>query len=122
MRYNTLWRVPDALWVKLEPLLPPAKAAGTPGRPALAWCRVVNGILYVLRTGCQWKSPPEEWFGASSSLHDYFLAWQQRGVWQRLFQVLLRHYDKVKRIQWRWQALDSKSVAARWAARKRAEI
>lgn len=60
MSYNTLWRMPDALWVKLEPLLPPAKARGTPGRTALAQRRVMNGILYVLRTGCQWKSLPKE--------------------------------------------------------------
>jgi putative transposase len=112
MSYNTLWRVPDALWVKIEPLLPPAKAVGTPGRTALAQRRVVNGILYVLRTGCQWKSLPKEWFGASSSLHEYFQAWQRLGVWRQIFALLLRHYDKVKRIQWRWQALDSKSVAA----------
>jgi putative transposase len=112
LSYNTLWRMPDALWVKIVPLLPAAKAPGTPGRTALAQRRVVNGILHVLRTGCQWKSLPKEWFGASSSLHDYFQAWQRLGVWRQIFAMLLRHYDKVKHIQWRWQALDSKSVAA----------
>lgn len=112
MSYNTVWRVPDDLWLRIERLLPSQKPAGTPGRPALPQRRVLNGILYVLRTGCQWKSLPKEWFGASSSLHTYFQTWQRLGVWQRVFQVLLRHYDKVQHIQWRWQALDSKSVAA----------
>lgn len=112
MSYNTLWRVPNELWVKIEALLPPAKRARTPGRTALPQRRVLNGILYVLRTGCQWKSLRKEWFGASSSLHAYFQAWQRLGVWQQIFQLLLRHYDKTRRIQWRWQALDSKSVAA----------
>lgn len=112
MSYNTLWQVPDDLWLRIEPLLPPAKPAGTVGHPALPQRQVLNGLLYVLRTGCQWKSLPKEWFGASSSLHAYFQAWQQAGVWQGVFQLLVRYYDKRKRIQWRWQALDSKSVAA----------
>lgn len=112
MSYNTLWRVPNKLWMRIEPLLPSEKPKGTPGRPALPNRQVLNGILYVLRTGCQWKSLPKEWFGASSSLHERFQVWERAGIWAKLFQVLLRHYDQVKHIQWRWQALDSKSVAA----------
>jgi putative transposase len=112
MSYNTLWRVLEDLWVKIDPLLPPEKPRRTPGRPALRQRRVLNGILYVLRTGCQWKSLPKEWFGASSSLHAYFQAWQRLGIWGRILALLLRYYDQVKGIQWRWQALDSKSVAA----------
>ena len=112
MSYNTLWRIPGDLWLHIQPLLPPAKQAGTVGHPALPQRQVVDGILYVLRTGCQWKSLPKEWFGASSSLHTYFQAWQAAGIWQKVFQLVLRHYDKLKHIQWRWQALDSKLVAA----------
>ena len=76
MSYNTLWTVPDSLWLLIVRLLPPEKQPGTPGRPALPHRQVVNGILYVLRTGCQWKSLHTEWFGASSSLHDRYQAWR----------------------------------------------
>lgn len=112
MSYSTLWHVPDELWRLIEPVLPPDKPKGTPGRPALPNRQVLDGILYVLRTGCQWKSLSTEWFGASSSLHTRYQAWQQAGLWAKIFQVLLRYYDRRKHIQWRWQALDSKSVAA----------
>src|SRR5215470_8892105 len=94
MSYNTLWTVPDSLWLLIERLLPPEKALGTPGRPALRHRRVINGILYVLRTGCQWKSLRTEWFGASSSLHDRYQMWCQAGIWKKIFQMLLRFYDK----------------------------
>jgi putative transposase len=106
--------VPNQLWLLMEHLLPPDKPKGTVGRPALRNRQVLDGTLrvYVLRTGCQWKSLDKDWFGASSSLHARFQAWQRQGVWAKLFQLLLRYYDKVKHIQWRWQALDSKSVAA----------
>jgi putative transposase len=112
MSYNTLWTVPDSLWSLIVQVLPPEKQPGTPGRPALPHRQVVNGILYVLRTGCQWKSLRTEWFGASSSLHDRYQTWCKAGVWKKIFQLLLRFYDKLKGIRWRWQAIDSKSVAA----------
>jgi len=75
MSYNTLWTVPEPLWKQMVELLPPEKKPGTSGRPALPQRQVVNGILYVLRTGCQWKSLRKEWFGASSSIHAYYQAW-----------------------------------------------
>lgn len=112
MSYNTLWTVPDSLWLLIERLLPPEKALGTPGRPALRHRPVIDGILYVLRTGCQWKALRTEWFGASSSIHDRSQTWCQAGIWKKIFQVVLRFYDKRKGIRWQWQAIDSKSVAA----------
>jgi hypothetical protein len=57
-RLRTIWRIPDDLWVELQPLLPPEKPPGTPGRPVVPFRRVMDGILYVLRTGCQWKACP----------------------------------------------------------------
>ena len=112
MSYNTLWNLTDSLWFMIARLLPPDKAPGTPGRPALPNRRVLDGILYVLRTGCQWKSLKREWFGASSSLHARFQAWQKTGLWQQMFEVFVRDYHQRRGIQWTWQALDSKSVAA----------
>jgi putative transposase len=50
---------------------------------------VFNGILFVLGTGCQWKSLKKEWFGASSSLHARFQAWSQAGVLKKIFRRLL---------------------------------
>lgn len=112
MSYNTLWTIPDELWQMLKPLLPREKERDSPGRPALPHRQVLNGILYVLRSGCQWKSLKTEWFGASSSIHARFQAWNAAGVWQKVFQQMLRYYDRRRGIAWKWQAIDSKSVAA----------
>jgi putative transposase len=112
MSYTTIWEVPDELWRQIAPLLPPEKPAGSRGRPALPNRQVLNGILYVLRTGCQWKSLKKEWFGASSSLHARFQAWQQAGLFEQIFRLMVLYYHRRKRIQWRWQAIDSKSVPA----------
>src|SRR3989442_15559438 len=72
-RLRTIWRLPDDLWAELEPLLPPEKPPGTPGRPAVPFRHVIDGILYVLRTGCQWKALPRE-YGSGSTCHRRFPA------------------------------------------------
>src|SRR5512134_1896494 len=112
MSYNTLWNVTDSMWFMIARILPANKARGLPGRPALPNRQVFNGLLYVLRTGCQWKSLKKEWFGASSSLHARFQAWRQAGLCQQIFRLLVLYYQQRKHIQWRWQAIDSKSVPA----------
>ncbi len=112
MSYTTLWEIPDELWEKIEPLLPAEKPAGSVGRPALPNRRVLNGILFVLRTGCQWKGLKKEWFGASSSLHARFQAWQEAGIWKKIYREMVKYYHQKRRIQWRWQAVDSKLVPA----------
>jgi transposase len=58
--------MPDALWADCRALLPPEKAPGTCGRPPVPFRRVLDGILHVLRTGCQWKAVPRE-FGSGST-------------------------------------------------------
>ena len=112
MSYTTIWEIPDELWDRIEPLLPPEKPSRSAGRPALPNRQVMNGILHVLRTGCQWKSLKKEWFGASSSLHARFQAWQTSGLFAQLFRELVLYYQRRKRIYWRWQSIDSKSVPA----------
>jgi putative transposase len=73
---------------------------------------VYDGVVHVLRTGCQWKSLKTAWFGAASSIHARFQKWVEQGVWAQVFKLMLDLYDKLRHIQWRWQALDSKSVPA----------
>jgi transposase len=77
------WRLPDELWQKVEPLLPKYRRSRKGGRPRLPQRQIMDGIFYVLRTGCQWKAVPRE-FGSGSSLHRYFQDWVKRGVFEDL--------------------------------------
>ena len=112
MSYTTLWEVPDGLWQKIERILPPDKPAGSVGRPALPNRQVLNGILFVLRSGCQWKGLKKEWFGASSSLHERFQTWNKAGLWKKIYRMMVKYYHKKRHIRWKWQAVDSKLVPA----------
>lgn len=77
------WRIPDELWQRIEPLLPKYPKSPKGGRPRLQLRKVMDGIFYVLRTGCQWKALPPE-FGSGSAVHDYFQEWVRRGIFRRL--------------------------------------
>lgn len=73
----------------IEPLLPPSKSnRHTGGRPRKVDLRnIVNGILYLSRTGCQWRMLPLT-FGPWSTVHDYYRNWRLDGTWQRIHDKL----------------------------------
>ncbi len=107
------FRVPRPLWRRCKRLLPKAPAKRGPGRPPADARAVLNGIWYVLWTGCQWKAVKRAWFGVSSSvIHDRFQSWREQGLFAKLFRVMVRFYARRRRIQWTWQAVDSRSCPA----------
>jgi len=107
----TVKRMPDELWDAIKLILPSEKPNNTIGRPAVSYKKVLDGILYVLRTGCQWKMLPKE-YGSGSTCHRRFQQWSISEVFERLWTRLLRVYDNLAGIQWNWQSLDSVSVKA----------
>lgn len=104
-------QIPDALWERVEPLLPNYKVSCKGGRPRLCLRKVLTGILYVLRTGCQWKAMPEQ-FGSGSAIHDYFQEWTRLGIFERLWRLALEEYDDLEGIDWQWQSLDGAMTKA----------
>ena len=106
----TIWRVPDELWAIAEPILRPAEHPKG-GRPWMDTRRALDGVLYVLRTGCQWRALPRE-FGPATTVHDRFQRWVATGALQRLWAACLRRYGEEQGIQWAWQAADGCLVKA----------
>lgn len=114
------WTVSDALWERVAPLIPQRRRARNRayqrkpggGRRPLEPRRVFEAIVYVLRTGIQWKAVPTAEFGSASSIHKYFLAWKRAGVFVALWRQGLAEYDELEGIAWRWQSIDTASVKA----------
>jgi putative transposase len=77
----------DAQWEELRKLIPPPKPGGRPRTTDMR--EVINAILYVLRTGCQWAFLPRE-FPPKSTVYDYFWQWGQDGHWQTMHDCLRR--------------------------------
>lgn len=91
--------------------MPKEKPHNTKGHPAVAFRKVLDGILFVLRTGCQWKMLPKE-YGSGSTCHRRFQEWVKMGVFQKLWVRLLNIYDDIRGIKWKWQSLDSVTIKA----------
>lgn len=107
------YQVPRPLWRCARRLLPPSRPHPKGGRPPADNRAVLNGIWYVLWTGCQWKAVHRDWFGVcSSTLHQRFQEWQRTGVFLKLLQLMVRFYGRQRGIQWLFQAIDSKCCPA----------
>src|ERR671933_1953088 len=85
--------ITDAQWQILEPLIPPAKPGGHPRTVNMR--EVVNGIFYVLRTGCGWEMLPHD-LPPYSTVYYYFRRWQKTGVWQQMNNALRQQLRQVE--------------------------
>jgi len=88
----TIWRVDDDLWAQLAPLLRSTKPRKKPGRPRRDDRQLFDGIIWLLRTGAQWKALPAT-FGPKSTCHRRFQEWVARGAFAQAWAVLLSAYD-----------------------------
>ena len=77
----------DAEWALIARRLPPRHRLGRPRTTDLR--RVVEAVLYVLATGCQWRALPGE-FPPRSTVQGYFYAWRDTGVWRRIVKALVQ--------------------------------
>ena len=101
------WRMPDWLWEKIEPLLPPPpeRPLGTHKR-GLPKREVMDAILLVLRTGMQWNALDVTGVCNSSTAHRRFQEWEQAGVFHEIWRRGLLDYDAQIGIDWSWLAAD----------------
>jgi transposase len=113
------WEVSDDLWERVEALLPVEMARTKVkrgerwrgGRPPANRRKTFAGIVYVLRTGCQWKAVPRK-YGNGSSIHRYFQKWAKAGVFSQMWLAGLAEYDEMEGIEWKWQSIDGAMVKA----------
>jgi transposase len=77
----------DAEWALIARSMPPRRRRGRPRKVDLR--AVVQGILYVLSTGCQWRALPSD-FPPYSTIQGYFYAWRDSGRWHKIVGILVR--------------------------------
>ncbi len=108
MRSSQEFTISDELWSRLAPLLPLHQPTHPLGchRQRVPDRAVLNGIFFVLRTGCQWKALDATGICKGSTAHRRFQQWEQAGVFARRWDEALRAYDEVIGLDLEWQALD----------------
>jgi transposase len=115
--------VSEELWRVVAPLLPPAPAHPRGGRPRVSDRAALSGILFVLRTGLPWNYLPTELgCGSPSTCWRRLRDWQQAGVWERLYRVLLNRLGDADQIDWSRVSVDSAFVPAKRGAKRPGRI
>lgn len=114
------YQVSDELWEKIEPLLPkhPNTHRFGGGRPRVPDRQAMDGILFVLRTGCQWNALNATGICSSSTAHQRFQEWVEAGVFLKLWSMGLRKYDELLGIDWSWQSMDGAMTKAPLGGKK----
>lgn len=107
------WRLPDALWGQMEPLLPPRKPHPLGcHRPRVPDRAAMDAILFVLRTGCQWNALNGTGICSSSSAHRRFQEWVDAGVFEEFWVNGLLSAKALRAIDWSWLSLDGAMTKA----------
>jgi putative transposase len=96
---------------RVAPLLVIEKVRKKSGRPRTSDRQILDGLIWLARTGAQWDALPRE-VGAKSTVHDRFQPWIRHGAFARAWAVLLEEYDDLVGIDWTWQAADGCIVKA----------
>lgn len=99
----------DRQWEKLKPLLPAQKAHT--GKPAHDHRQIINGILWIQRTGAPWNDLPER-YGKRGTVSSRFYRWQQQGIWQQILERLQQQADQTGQLDWEVHFGDSTVVRA----------
>lgn len=106
----------DEQWNKIEPLLPKPKQRRKRGRPRKGNRQVLEGILWILKTGARWRDLPKD-FGVSPSVcWKRLRLWEEQGVWLRLWRAFLSELDGKDKLDWDEVFLDGSFASAKKGA------
>jgi transposase len=115
------WLISDDLWNEIEPLLPRKKGKKRPhgGRPPASDRKAMDGIFFVLKTGCPWRALDVTGICSGATAHRKFQQWRKAGVFKAFWKKELQQYDECKGIDWKWQSLDASFVKTPIAGSKK---
>ncbi len=99
----------DPQWQQIEPLLPAQKPRI--GRPSKDHRTIINGILWVLRTGAPWRDLPEG-YGPWPTVASRFYRWRKKGLWEGLLSDLQQEADAAGELEWEVHYVDGTIVRA----------
>jgi putative transposase len=117
----TIWVLPDEVWARVEPILQRRYPVAKTGRPRTDLRRVLDGIIFRMRSGVQWNQLPRG-FGDDSTVRRWFQRFVSDGVFVEIWAALARECEALGDLDWEWQAADGMMGKARMGGEKRALI
>ena len=108
-------RLTDAQWAKIEPHLPRLPRSRRGGRPWIGNRAVIDGILWVLKTGARWCDLPSE-YPSPATCWRRLKRWDEDGTWERIWRAFLTELDARGRLQWETAFIDGTFASAKKGA------
>ncbi len=90
----TIWEIPDGLWEQIQPVILKIDASKSTGRKRANPRRILDGIIFRMRSGCPWNRLPKE-LGDDSTIHRTFQHWVQLGVLERICALLIEECEEL---------------------------
>ena len=116
---ETIWEVSDHLWEQLHPVILEVDPPKATGRKRADPRQMLNGIIFRLRSECQWNHLPKE-LGDDSTIHRTFQRWVELGVFRRTWAVVLaEECAELGGTSWEWQSADCAMGKARFGGWRR---
>lgn len=103
------WRISDTLWRRIQNLLDARDPAKPSGRPRADRRRLLEGIVYRLKTGRAWRTLPRI-YGDDSTAHRAFHRWDESGVFEQIWDLLSQEYPELREVSWRWAPIGLKQA------------
>ncbi len=109
---DTIWEVSDEMWAQVEPfileLCPPKRKGRKRANPR----QMLNGIIFRLRSGCQWNKLPKV-LGDDSTIHRTFQRWVKERLFRHIWAMFIERCEEMGGVDWAWQAADAALGKAR---------
>ena len=113
-----IWEVPDDLWERIHLVIAEMDLKKATGRRRADPRGMLDGIIFRLRSGCQWNRLPRE-LGDGSTIHRTFQRWVELGVLERIWAVLVEACEELGGVEWEWQSADCAMGKARFGGLNR---
>jgi putative transposase len=104
-RLPTIWEVPDDLWERIQWLINEYDPPKPTGRTRADARRILDGLIFRFRTGCQWEHLPKV-YGDDSTIHRTLQRWVKLNLFEMIWSLLVAECDELGLLDWQWQAAD----------------
>jgi transposase len=111
MKKLTYFEIPDELWKRVEPLFDHFKRKKSGGIAPVPFRTLLAGMLYKLKTGCQWSMIPKQ-YGSKSTLHEHYQRWINAGIFAEILSIIAVEFHEKIGFEFEWQSMDGTLIQA----------
>ena len=111
MNKLTYFEIPDELWERIESLFDGFTRKKPGGITPIPFRTLLAGMLFKLKTGCQWSMVPKQ-YGSKSTLHEHYQQWVRAGIFAKILSIIAIEFHEKIGFDFEWQSMDGTLIQA----------